>query len=53
MNEGQRGRGDALRRLLEHERDVDRMLPFDVNGQMSGGRVGADSSRVGRLGHLW
>ena len=41
-----------LERILEHERDVDRMLPFDVNGQMPGGRVRANSGRVGRLGHL-
>jgi hypothetical protein len=48
---GQRGGGDAFRRLFEHKRDVDRMLPFDVNGQMSGGGVCADSGRV-RLVHL-
>src|SRR5262249_24084087 len=49
---GQRGGSDALRWLLEHEGDINRMLPFDVNRQMSGGRVFANSGRMGKLGHL-
>jgi hypothetical protein len=49
---GERCRRDALGRLLEHERHIDRVLALYVDGQMPGARILANSGRLCGLGHL-
>ena len=48
-------RAHALRLLLEEKRHVDRMSPFDVDGQVPGGLFARTSARQGSRpsGTVW